>query len=309
MKKEGLLSPVLTKELKQRFRTFRGPLVVVLYLGAVVAITLAFVYLSTRHGVGTFQPDRSRELFIMLSMLQLFMIAFVTPGMSAGVISSERERQTLNILLTTRLSPASIILSKLISSLSFTLLLVITTLPVYAVVTLYGGIAPKQLAGVFGLYLLNMVFFGSVGVFLSTWIRKTAISTVISYALIFALVVFTFLGAELIDQYARNNYHMEIQRMTTETTTAAAEKPGSYPDTQVHPYIMYETPGSVWILRSLNPVIVMVSIFEMGFGGEFPYNPWKIYTISYAVLSVVLIIVSIYMLPPVKRGIINRTRM
>lgn len=298
----GLLSPVLTKELKQRFRTFRGPLVVVLYVGAVIAITLAFVYLSTRHSTGTFQPDRSRELFIMLSMLQLFMIAFVTPGMSAGVISSERERQTLNILLTTRLSPASIILSKLISSLSFTVLLVITTLPVYAMITLYGGVAPNQLAGVFGLYLLNMIFFGSVGVFLSTWIRKTAISTVISYALIFALVVFTFLGAELIDQYSRSKFQMEINRVNTEVKPVSVDAPGSYPGEYVHSQAIYEAPKSVWLLRSLNPVIAMVSIFETGILGEFPYNRWAVYTSVYAITSIILILASIYLLPPVKRG-------
>ncbi|MDW7674734.1 MAG: ABC transporter permease [Bacillota bacterium] len=290
MRGEGFLSPVLTKELKERFRTFRGPLVVFLYVGAVVAITLGFIYLTTRYNYSTFQPERSREIFIMLSLLQLALIAFVTPGLSAGVISSERERQTLNILLTTRLSPASIILSKLMSSLAFTILLVIATLPVFAMVTLYGGIAPNQLAGVFGLYILNMVFFGSVGVFFSTWVRKTGISTVISYGVIFAITVFTLLGAELLDQYFR------AQAMLVNDSVV----PGSY-DTAI-----YQTPNIVWILRALNPVLVMVGIFEdMGWRTTL-IDPWKIYTISYSVLSFILILISIYLLPPVRRTFFKR---
>jgi ABC-type transport system involved in multi-copper enzyme maturation permease subunit len=308
MSREGLVSPVLTKELKERFRTSRGPLVIFLYVGAVIAITLAFIYLNYRHNPVSFQPERSREIFIMLSMLQLFLIAFVTPGLSAGVISSERERQTLNILLITRLSAASIILSKLISSLAFTVLLVVATIPVYAMVTLYGGIAAKQLAAVFGLYFLNMVFFGSVGVFWSTWIRRTGISTVAAYACIFALVVSTALGAELIDQYLRSQVMIQYQNTAAVTAAAPAHpdmKSYSGPGLDYSPPPVYESPAIVWILRSLNPVIVMISLFEsIGWGGgAFWLEPWKIFTIGYAALSICLILLSIYLLPPVRRGL------
>jgi ABC-type transport system involved in multi-copper enzyme maturation permease subunit len=309
MSREGLVSPVLTKELKERFRTSRGPLVVFLYVGAVIAITLAFIYLIYRHNPVGFQPQRSREIFMMLSMLQLFLIAFVAPGLSAGVISSERERQTLNILLITRLSATSIILSKLISSLAFTLLLVVATIPVYAMVTLYGGIAAKQLAAVFGLYFLNMVFFGSVGVFWSTWIRKTGISTVAAYACIFVLVVSTALGAELIDQYLRSQAMLQYQNPAAATAPVPVHPElEPYSKSSYDPPPVYESPAIVWILRSLNPVIVMISLFEsIGWGGtSFWLEPWKIFTVGYAALSICFILLSIYLLPPVRRGL--RTR-
>lgn len=294
MRSMELLGPVLTKELKERFRTFKGPLIVFLYVGTMIAISLAFIYLSTRHNQGIFQPGRSREFFIMLSLLQLFLIAFVTPGVAAGTISSERERQTLNVLLTTRLSSASIILSKLSSSLAFTVLLVVATLPVYAMVTLYGGIATNQLAGVFGLYFLNMVFFGSLGVFLSTLIRKTGVSTVMTYGIIFAIVVVTFLGAELLDQYFRSLSMMETRTAVSPYMEGAGQMAYHAP--------MYQTPTFVWVLRSLNPAIVMVSLFEaMGWEGTIS-APWKIYTITYSLLSMGLIIASIKLLPPIKKN-------
>ena len=287
MRGDTFVSPVLSKEIRQRFRTFRGSLVVFLYIGAVAAITLGFIYLNNRSGMDMFQPSRSREIFIMLSMLQLVLIAFVAPGLSAGVISSERERQTLNILLTTRLSTASIILSKLISSLAFTLLLVIGTLPVYAVVTLYGGIAPNQLAGVFGLYFINMIFFGSVGVFLSTWIKRTGVSTVVAYGFIFALVIGTALSSEMLEQYYRSQAYLSM-------ATVGEHGKGFLP---------YETPQIVWVLRSLNPVVVMASVFENISVTNLPVEPWKLFTYTYSGLSFILILASIYILKPVKRKI------
>lgn len=284
---ESIISPVLSKEFRERFRTFRGSLLIFLYVGAVVTITLGFIYLNSRYSGDVFQPEQSKDVFIMLSMLQLFLIAFITPGLSAGVISSERERQTLNILLTTRLSASSIILSKLLSSLAFTILVVGATLPVYATVTLYGGIAAEQLAGVFGLYFVNMVFFGGVGVFLSTWIKKTGISTVIAYGIIFAIVVFTFLVPEMMDQYLRSQ--------------AMSETIGGVGTVSFELGPIYQTPVSIWVIRSLNPIIVMLSIFNEMNMMNMPVIPWKIYTGTYAVISIVLILVSIYILPPVKK--------
>ena len=74
---------------------------------------------------------------MVLSVLQLALIVFITPGLTAGVISSERERQTLNMLLTTTQSSTSIIIGKLVSSVAYLLLLMIASLPLYSIVFLY----------------------------------------------------------------------------------------------------------------------------------------------------------------------------
>ncbi|KUK82920.1 MAG: putative membrane protein, partial [Pelotomaculum thermopropionicum] len=138
------INPVLLKELRQRFRSGKTFWLLTLYLLVVGAFILGFMYLNWRNSPGMFQPNRSREFFMLLSATQLFLLAFVTPGLTAGVISGEREKQTLNVLLTTRLTPWQIIWSKLASASAFMVLLVFATLPLYSIIFLYGGIAPEQ---------------------------------------------------------------------------------------------------------------------------------------------------------------------
>ena len=74
---------------------------------------------------------------------------FITPGLTAGAISTEREKQTLSILLTTSQSSFQIISGKLLSSIAFLLLLIVAGLPIYSLVFLFGGISPMDFVKVF----------------------------------------------------------------------------------------------------------------------------------------------------------------
>lgn len=52
-------------------------------------------------------------------MLQFGMLVLVAPAMTAGSISGERERQTLDLLLVTNTGPVKLVLGKLLESFSF----------------------------------------------------------------------------------------------------------------------------------------------------------------------------------------------
>jgi ABC-type Na+ efflux pump permease subunit len=75
-----------------------------------------------------FQPWRSMEIFVFLIVTQLMLLAFITSGLTASTIRAEREKQTLNVLLTTDLTSGGIIASKMLSAFSFTMLLIVGTL-------------------------------------------------------------------------------------------------------------------------------------------------------------------------------------
>nr|WP_058002476.1 ABC transporter permease subunit [Heyndrickxia oleronia] len=180
--KSFLINPVLNKEFKLRFRSLKTFIGLLAYLLAIALIVVGFILLMTEfRGSSYFRPEQSRELFVMLSFIQLALILFITPGLTAGVISGEREKQTLNILLTTVQSSTSIILSKLFSSFLYLLLLIVASLPLYSMVFLFGGVAPATLLAVFSLYVFTIIVFASIGVFFSTIIRKTIVSMVTTY--------------------------------------------------------------------------------------------------------------------------------
>jgi ABC-2 type transport system permease protein len=183
------INPVLNKEIKLRFRSFKSFLGIFFYLAVLGAVALGFIFMQTQFGGGFFRPEQSRTLFMVLSMGQLALIIFMTPGLTAGVISGERERQTLNILLSTGQSSLSIILSKLVSSIAFLFLMVIGSLPLYSIVFLYGGVSPNMVMLTFLVYIITMLGIGSIGIMISTLIRRTIVSIITTYGITLMLMV------------------------------------------------------------------------------------------------------------------------
>lgn len=267
------INPVLEKEFRLRMRTLRAPLSVMFYVLVVVLLAMGFIYMnmSNSGGGSPFNPTRSRELFYFLSGAQLVLIAFMTPGLTAGVISGEREKQTLNILLTTQQSSMTIVVSKLVSSLSFMVLLIASTMPVYSIVFLFGGIAPSQLVGVFLFYLFVMFVIGSFGVFFSTVMKRTMVSVIVTYGA--ALMMFGGTGLAAIFLYAT----------------------------------FFQ--GGGWgpgFILGLNPMGTLISIFSPEFSREIfgrssSMQLWYVFVPSYAVVSCVLLMLSVRFLRPVYR--------
>ena len=175
-------NPVLVKEVKLRFRSLKSFTGILFYLIAMSIFVFGFIFLTTSFtGTGFFRPEQSFFLFGLLTYIQLGLILFITPGLTAGTISTEREKQTLNILLTTSQSSMQIILGKLSSSIAFLVLMLIAGLPIYSLVFLFGGISPGQLGLIFLFFFLTMITVGSIGVMFSTITRKTIVSMIATY--------------------------------------------------------------------------------------------------------------------------------
>jgi ABC-2 type transport system permease protein len=279
--KNFVVNPVLNKEFKLRFRTFKSFLGILFYLLALAILIIGFVFIeSMNNSQGYFKPDQSREMFMILSVLQLALILFITPGLTAGVISSERERQTLNIMLTTTQSSTSIILSKLISSISFLLLLIIASLPLYSIVFLFGGISPGQLLTMIGFYTFTIITFGSIGVLFSTLIRKTIVSMVTTYGVTLFLAGGTAFLTLILMQLDRGFYN-----------PTGGNNPFPYFTAMLNPPIV--------LLGTFQPEIIKE--IQRGTGIEFPL--WISFLISYTVIFLGALLLSIKMLRPnMKKG-------
>ncbi|MEK5334143.1 MULTISPECIES: ABC transporter permease [unclassified Lysinibacillus] len=185
---ERFYNPVLVKELKLRFRSFKSFSGLMFYLAVICIFIAGFLLLTTEFtGKGFFRPDTSFMMFAVLTILQMALVLFITPSLTAGAISSEREKQTLNILLTTTQSSTQIIIGKLLSSVAFLVLMLIAGLPLYSLVFLFGGVSPSQLISIFLFYLLTVVAIGSIGVMFSTITKKTIVAMIATYGSIIFL--------------------------------------------------------------------------------------------------------------------------
>lgn len=187
--------PVLVKELRTRMRGWRAPAVLTLYLIALGAV--CYLALRTSLSGSSFSQKQAAtvgiNLFTWLSYIQMVLIVVITPATTSAAISGERQRQTLDLLLVTRLSSLGITLGKLLAAISFNLLLIISSLPIFALVFLFGGVGPDQLAEVFLLFLTTVFSFGSIGILVSALARRANAATVVTYVIVLLITLGLFL--------------------------------------------------------------------------------------------------------------------
>ncbi|MDP4145363.1 MAG: ABC transporter permease subunit [Bacillota bacterium] len=185
------INPVLRKELKLTVRTVKTSILLMVYAGilAFVAVAMfATITNSIRYGASY---SGYIALYGIIAGMQFGLILFIVPAISSSSISGERERQTLEILLSTKLSPFSIISGKLMSSISKVILLVVSSIPIFAIVFLFGGVQAVHIVQLVLLYVVTVIYIGSIGICLSTFFKSTKASTAAAYGVVFALVLGT----------------------------------------------------------------------------------------------------------------------
>ena len=211
-----LWNPIVAKEYRSRMRTWRSPLAITIYvvilggIGWAVFSAMANSFAgfgSSGGGIGS-PSSLGQLLFTFLIVFQVGLLAFITPALTAGAISGERERQTIDLLFVTPLAPFSIIWGKLLASMSFVVLLLFLSVPIFSLVFLFGGIELDQVAAAFAISGVTALTLGFVGVAFSTLFRRTLAATVASYGAAFLLLVgspvYGLLFPTEIDPYATN---------------------------------------------------------------------------------------------------------
>ena len=114
------INPVLLKELKVRMRGWKAAGIIALYLLALTAVAVFIIYtVFTDPYTSSIDPQVSIGAYTGLAVIQFILIMFIVPALTAGAISGEREKQTLDLVLCTRLRPISIITGKLFASTAF----------------------------------------------------------------------------------------------------------------------------------------------------------------------------------------------
>ena len=83
---------------------------------------------------------RGRELAAVLLVCNLVAIYVLLPAMACSAISSEREKQTLALILITRITPGGLIAEKFLSRLVPMIALMLITLPMLSIAYLLGGL-------------------------------------------------------------------------------------------------------------------------------------------------------------------------
>ncbi|HYE82577.1 MAG TPA: ABC transporter permease subunit [Clostridia bacterium] len=287
------INPVLLKELKVRMRGWRAAGIIALYLLILSMVALFIIYTTFMNPYGsTIDPQVSIGAYTGLAIIQFILIMFIVPALTAGAIAGEREKQTLDLVLCTRLRPISIITGKLFASTSQTLLLIISSLPIFSLVFLFGGISIKEIIQLFAFYIMTAVTIGCIGIFFSTCLKRTTAATVFTYGTLAFLAFGTiFIGVF----YIRIVYQWDYKNFLP---------------------LLYTNPlvGFSSLLAGqfgyFGGGLDFFSIFYLGNPGSNPntlnaIEPWVVNVIFDAVLSAVLLTLSAVKINPVRKSIFS----
>ncbi|WP_373899382.1 ABC transporter permease [Haloimpatiens sp. FM7315] len=283
------VNPILRREAKVKMRNWRAPFLIGIYV-AILGVITAFMFYNTVMDPlqYRFNSDALIDTYVFIAVMQFLLIAFIVPALTSSSISGERERQTLDLLLCTKLKPRSIILGKLLTSISLIILLIIAALPVFSFIFLIGGISFKEIFQLFIYYIVLSITFGSIGIFFSTYIKKTTVSTVLTYG----VILFLMLGTLMISIFylsIKAKVNSDIQNNTLS--------------------IMYFNPVTAFISLVMDQFgkgsgLSIPGIYDFSYGSSGPLfksmSIWQINIIVNLIISLTLLSLSVRKLNPMK---------
>jgi ABC-type transport system involved in multi-copper enzyme maturation permease subunit len=181
------IAAVGVKELRGRMRGRRAFAILTIHLLLLAGFAVLVQEVQVRSMLngfsGTSTADIGRGLFIGLLVLLTIIVMILAPGSTAAAISLEREKQTLDMLVTTPVSSIALVLGKLLASVGWIVLLLLASLPVMALVFTFGGVAPDDIVRAYVVLASAAFAYGAMGLFLSALLKRTAASTIINLVL------------------------------------------------------------------------------------------------------------------------------
>ena len=182
------VNPVLRNESKIAVRSIKFTLMIFAYI-AVLSIAVMIYYSSVNQQVFSngLYLQSSKLFYVVMAIGQAVLLLFIVPALSSTSICSERDKQTLDILLSSKLTPLQIIIGKVSASSLRVIILIISTMPLYAIGSLTGVIKISNILELIVFFIVNTIFVSSIGVFISTCAKTSKVSTTLSYALVLAI--------------------------------------------------------------------------------------------------------------------------
>ncbi|MBR1444037.1 MAG: hypothetical protein IJ583_10960 [Firmicutes bacterium] len=196
-----MMNPILRKEMKTSFRKHKIFTATAIYVFMIMTLAAMIIIPGGLLTSNSSVPTVSMVAYGFISALQLFLVYVIVPAISGSAISGERERQTLDTLLMTKMTGKEVVKGKLMSSLMVVGLMLLAAMPVYGVIFYYGGV---DIIG----FVLTMIFImahayyvGNISLYLSAKMKKSIVATITSYAMViginFALNIITGFGSML----------------------------------------------------------------------------------------------------------------
>jgi ABC-type transport system involved in multi-copper enzyme maturation permease subunit len=193
------ITAVGVKELRGRMRGRRAFVILTLYLLFLAGFAWAWELIAERAygnagslygGSAAFASALiGQEIFGALLIVETLLVVFLAPAFTAGAISLEREKQTLDMLTATPISSLAIVIGKLLSALTYVFILIVASIPLTAMVFVFGGVGPDEVLRGYIVLFASAIGLGSLGLFISALMQRTQAATVVTFFGVMALTM------------------------------------------------------------------------------------------------------------------------
>ena len=191
-----LTGPIFDKELRVSSRRKRNYTLRLIYV-VLLTIFIAIVWLSVVKSEGSSAYQKSRlalagkTIVTTIVMFQFFAIQIIAVIMLSTSISDEIYHRTLGLLMTTPIGSFQIVMGKLFSKLLQLILLLAISLPLLAIVRIFGGVPWDYVLSSLCITLTAVIFAGSLSLYFSINNRRAyvvIIKTVVTLGVLFFFI-------------------------------------------------------------------------------------------------------------------------
>lgn len=188
-------NPIILKEARARMRGIKSYVPLSIYsilLSLIVYITFLVIYIIAAKWDFHLAYDKEygRDLFIALSYIQIVLIFIISTAFNVGAITQEIEHKTYKFLKVTPLSSFDILIGKILSTIIYSLLLLVISLPIIFLTVILGGISYIEIIKTYIIILSYTIFISSFAFYTSTIYSKTTTAVAVFY---FTLFLYLFL--------------------------------------------------------------------------------------------------------------------
>jgi ABC-2 type transport system permease protein len=286
------LNPIIVKELRSRMRGVRAFAILtgsLVLMGAVGYALYRMTLASTQYTSSPISPQVGQMLFTGLAFMELMIIAAITPSITAGEISGEKEKQTYEMLMTTPLSSSRILWGKLVASMSYVFMLVFAAVPMASLVFIFGGVALRDMLKTLLVLFVVAVMFGVIGLFMSALFGRSGRATVLAYLAIAILLFGPLFIAILVGVMKQSDPPYWIMMSSPISVLASAFAPSVNAQSISGTFWMLGSPV-YWLMGG--PPVSMTSIPRPAYHFGLPI---------YGLLTLVLYLIAARLVKPVRR--------
>ena len=261
-------NPICVRIIASGSRRWRDMVIRALYLGIMIALML--VVQLANIGIGTFSmrdmASGGASIFQGTSYVQVVLICLLAPIFMAGSIIQESNPRTWDILLTTPLNSAQIVLGNIFGRLFFIMSLLLASLPIFLFLQIFGGVPTQTILESYAIAICSAFLVGSIAVTLSV----TRVVGKRSVFVFYALIVFYLAGTYLLDARLGSRITTSTGMIAQSTTWLTALNPFLAIEALLQPnsYRIPEIWDSGWLhqqwmthpVRTFNVLCCLISV-------------------------------------------------